>query len=457
VAVSLPRYEFENPTFQENLGIFLENASLEALDEFSAKTRKAGVNIAETRDTVHPALVTDFLVTLLEVNGARANPPALRKRVKDDVCWDTAELPWRRNPFWLILRVAVQRSLYLTLGEEKGRAQYKILLCILLSQLLTDCVQASFSPELCNFLRSKLCRRLAKLESEKLFASSSASQTYSSLLRNIEPICSHAIDKTTNFIETKWEAFKSHAIRRIPTLPLQAYRSDLHLTLSNSTPYLRRMLKQNYFATSQGRNTVAFSPLDFDSITRKTTSQYHSALLKKYCELQDLETNFEEMADEVVPISQPDCERKCTETADRICRYIKAVGDAYNSHSEQMSIFMLNVFELWVLMDKCAVRMIPLLPQYHPVFDPKMLDILLLTQLHDMTRLQSIQKYMYSRCVNASSSLDIFADPQQGCFADQFFEHTESESLKRLKNLEANIEAAVYRRKGEKGARNEAG
>jgi hypothetical protein len=448
VAVSLPRHEFEDSTFQKNLGTFLENASLEALDEFSAKTRKAGVSIAETRDTVHPALITDFLVTLLEVNGARANPPLLRKRVKDDVCWDNAELPWRRNPFWLILRVAVQRLLYLTLGEEKGRAQYKVLLCILLSQLLTDCVQASFGPELCNFLRAKICRRLAKLESEKLLASPSASQTYSRLLRDIHPICLDAIDRTAEFIKSQWEIFKAHSIRHIPTLPSQAYRSDLHLTLPNSTLYLRRMLQQKFPASSQGRTTVDLST--FGAITRKTTSQYHSTLLKRYCELQDLETKFQGVADEVPSVSRTDCELKCVETADKICGYIKAVGDAYKGDSEQMSIFMLNVFELWVLMDKCAVRVNTLLPQYHPVFESRMLDILLLTHLHDMKRLQNIQNYMYSRCVNAISSLDIFADPQEGCFADQYFEHGESESVRRLEDLETSIEAASMASREEK-------
>ncbi|KUL85151.1 hypothetical protein ZTR_06218 [Talaromyces verruculosus] len=432
--------EFGNPTFQKNLGIFLENASLEALDDFSAKTRKAGVSIAENRDTVHPALITDFLVTLLEVNGARANPPLLRKRVKDDVCWDNAELSWRRNPFWLILRVAVQRLLYFTLGEEKGRAQYKTLLCILLSQLLTDCVHASFSPELCNFLRAKLCRRLAKLEGEKLLASPSASPTYSRLSRDIHPICSDAIDRTTKFIETGWQAFKTHSIRKIPTLPLQAYRSDLHLTLPNSMPYLRKIFKQDHLTVSQRRVAIDYSFLD--PVTRKTNSQHHTALLKRYCELQDLETKFEGVADDVLSISQADSESKCTETANKICGYINAVGDAYKGDGEQMSIFMLNVFELWVLMDKCAVRMNPLIPQYHPVFEPKMLDVLLLTRLHDMRRLQSIQKYLYSRCVNANSALDIFADPQEGCFADRYFQHGESDSVQRLKDLEAGIESA---------------
>lgn len=120
---------------------FLEKASSEPLDEFAAKTRKGGVNISEARAAVDPALITHFLMTLLEVNGSRVYPPFLRKRIRDGVCWDNAELPWRRSPFGLILCVAVQRSLDLALGEEKGRVQYKFLMCRVLAELLVDSVK----------------------------------------------------------------------------------------------------------------------------------------------------------------------------------------------------------------------------------------------------------------------------------------------------------------------------
>lgn len=45
------------------------------------------------------------------------------------------------GPFGLILRVAVQRSLDLALGEEKGRVQYKFLMCRVLAELLVDSVK----------------------------------------------------------------------------------------------------------------------------------------------------------------------------------------------------------------------------------------------------------------------------------------------------------------------------
>ncbi|KAE8553420.1 hypothetical protein EYB25_004802 [Talaromyces marneffei] len=389
VAVSLPRQDFESPQFQENLTNFLERASLDSIDEFAAKTHKAGVAITEARDTSHPALVTDFLMTLLEVNGARANVPLLRKRVK------------RRH-----------------------------------------CVQASLSPELCNFLRAKLCRRLAKLETEKLHGSPSVIHTYSELFENIGPICHKAIDTTTTFIEKQWATFKARSLRKIPFLPRFADEDDLHLTLPNSGSYLRGVLKQSYHPPSATSPIIDAATLG--SSTSKSTTEFYSSLLARYNKLHDWESQFETTTADI-PQSQSECSKKCQNLAKHIHSYLEAVEDAYDGNSEQMSILILNILETWVYMDQCAVKVHPLLSQYHPFFEPGMLDVLLLTRLSDMKRLQAIQEYISKRCTQAERSLDIFADPQEGCFADQIFTLGETGTVAKLNNLRVSIEAASRR------------
>jgi hypothetical protein len=107
---------------------------------------------------------------LLEVNGKRVFPPVLRKHVRDEVFWDGAEKPWRRSPFWLVLRVAVEIHLSRILGGEVGRLQYKFLMCLMMAQFLEDSVNMfSKSPELelLALLKAKLCRRMAKLKVDK--------------------------------------------------------------------------------------------------------------------------------------------------------------------------------------------------------------------------------------------------------------------------------------------------
>ncbi|EEA23689.1 conserved hypothetical protein [Talaromyces marneffei ATCC 18224] len=326
VAVSLPRQDFESPQFQENLTNFLERASLDSIDEFAAKTHKAGVAITEARDTSHPALVTDFLMTLLEVNGARANVPLLRKRVK---------------------------------------------------------------------------RR-----------------------------------------QKQWATFKARSLRKIPFLPRFADEDDLHLTLPNSGSYLRGVLKQSYHPPSATSPIIDAATLG--SSTSKSTTEFYSSLLARYNKLHDWESQFETTTADI-PQSQSECSKKCQNLAKHIHSYLEAVEDAYDGNSEQMSILILNILETWVYMDQCAVKVHPLLSQYHPFFEPGMLDVLLLTRLSDMKRLQAIQEYISKRCTQAERSLDIFADPQEGCFADQIFTLGETGTVAKLNNLRVSIEAASRR------------
>jgi hypothetical protein len=107
-----------------------------------------------------------MLMPLLEAVGSSVNVPRLRKRVWDDVNIQNAEFPWKRLPFWPVLRVAARRRLCLALGNETGQACYKFLICTVLAQLLEDCA-GQLVPEFTMMLKAKLCRRLAKLEMDK--------------------------------------------------------------------------------------------------------------------------------------------------------------------------------------------------------------------------------------------------------------------------------------------------
>ena len=104
-AVAIPAETFGDPLFQAQLAIFLEQASVESLKQFATVASKAGAEAYESRDAVEPSLVTHMLMALLEANGRQIFPIKLRKRVRDDVCWNESEKPWKRSPLWLTIRV----------------------------------------------------------------------------------------------------------------------------------------------------------------------------------------------------------------------------------------------------------------------------------------------------------------------------------------------------------------
>ncbi|KAK2757274.1 hypothetical protein FQN54_004788 [Arachnomyces sp. PD_36] len=443
VAVSMPLCEFEKPAFQDSLATFLDKASVETVQEFEAKARKAGVDISETRDTVDPALITQFLMTLLEANGTRVHPPILRKRVKDDVCWDRAEIPWRRSPCWLTLRVSVQRFLYLSHGCDIGRPNYKFLMCYLLSQLLVDSVDI-LSPEECNFLKTKLCRRLAKLETEKdSIQDPHLIYTYQHLFEIVGPMCQESISFATDKFEREWSCFKDEIRRQVPLLPFRASEKDLHLELPKSSVFLRNVIDSWRRPQKSSKDAKSVDP---DS-SAKDMEQF-TDLTEKHDSIAKLELDIE-IETRSVPKTKSECGMMCADIATRIEDYTASAGKVYRDDPEQLSTFILSIFELWVHMDKCAQMVFPLLKEYHPVFHPELLDVLLLSRLSSLNRLREIQLYLKNRSSGAQRKT-IFADPESGCFADKFVGLEEAANLRELlREIEAASLAARSRKEAE--------
>ncbi|KAL3476926.1 hypothetical protein BJX99DRAFT_258041 [Aspergillus californicus] len=430
-AVSMPYDVFDNHGFRDTLASFLEKASTQLLPEFAAKARKAGAEIVEERDTADPAIITEFLMTLIETNGKRLCIPILRKRVKDDVCWDNAKLPWRRSPFWLSLRVCVQRLLYIQLGSDAGRIQYKALLCMFLAKLLSDCVMG-LNSERYELLKVKLCRRLAKLDAEKeeLSDTRRAINVSMHVIGVIEPYCTRSIDNATTAIRNEWESWKRGFLRQVPKLPSRASADDLRLTLPNSIEYFRNILKPRQVFAPRAK---VIEPKLLAEIAEKNTTKQFATLTKSYSLLEAFETRIELSAFDI-PCTTEAIEKECIHLASSITDYIDAVGNAYDDNPEQISLFILTVFDLWMAMDKHATAMYPLLNDYHPWFTPEILDVLLLSRWKNMRRLETIQCHIQSRCTKAKrGKMTIFEDPSPGCFAEQYFGCPEIGTLQKLR------------------------
>ncbi|KAL4920688.1 hypothetical protein BDW62DRAFT_198579 [Aspergillus aurantiobrunneus] len=444
-AASIPYTVFKNPNFQESLAAFLEKASTEHLDQFAVKVRKAGAEVSEDRNTSDPAIITQFLMTLLEANGERLLLPVLRKRVSDDVCWDNAKLPWRRSPFWLALRVCVQRLLYLHLGPNHGRIEYKALMCLFLAKLLDDCV-ISLDSGRYQLLKVKLCRRLAKLDSEKEALSTTrlAAHAYTHVLEEIESYCAKSIDTATAAIENEWNAWKQDTQRRVPKLPPRASPDDFKLTLPSSIEYFREIFRPQLHHSARA---VMVEPSILGDIAARTTSQQFATLTEAYSSLAAREAAIESNTFEV-PSTVEAINKRCIDLACLITDYISVVGNAYDGDPEQMSLFILSIFDMWVDMDRCCVAEIPLLKDYHPWFSPEILDVLLLARWKDLRRLQAIQNYLHSRCTQAKQGkMTLFADPAAGCFSDRYFDLPGADELQKLRRriLDASQESEDYK------------
>ncbi|KAM0421429.1 hypothetical protein ACHAPT_010783 [Fusarium lateritium] len=235
-AVAVPLHVFNDASFQENLSEFLEQSSAEAFDQFAARATKGGESVVETRDSPSPALVNDMLMSLLEGLGKPTNVSQVRKRVRDDVVLDLSEMPWRRSPYWLVLRVVARRLLptvFEDTDEKIGRVYYKFLICVVLANLLKESV-GILDPEMTLMLQAKLCRSLAKLEFDQAASSGllhSAYMDFFSLFSGTRAFFQTIVGDAKRQFATQWDTYKASIVRHIPLLLARAATNDLSLRL----------------------------------------------------------------------------------------------------------------------------------------------------------------------------------------------------------------------------------
>lgn len=156
-SAQIPASEFQSDSFRTSLAIFLQKASIETLSALNARAVKKQTAVHEPRDTADCALISQMLISLLIAIGGPINTPRFRKRVRDDVNFDNAKRPWRRAPMWLILRVAVRHMLCLELGNEAGRATYKMFICVVLAQFLEQTSKELAAEMVVSRRDSQLC------------------------------------------------------------------------------------------------------------------------------------------------------------------------------------------------------------------------------------------------------------------------------------------------------------
>ncbi|KAM3439603.1 hypothetical protein MY4824_002595 [Beauveria thailandica] len=424
-AVAIPMSEFADTSFQRTTAEFLEQATEIALDQFAARACKGDKMVIETRDTPSPALITEMFMSYLEAIGRAVPVHVVHKRVRDDVVLGSSEHPWRRSPHWLLLRVFIQRY-FMAVGQDgphEGRICFKLAMCVALSHLLSDC-QTKIHPERVLMLQAKLCRRLAKLQTEISKAPVQVQKKYSEDLLQQKAFFESTVMEAKRVITAVWNEHTRKAIRHIPLLPWTADQSDLVLKLPNSGHKLRTLLSMNIMPTQRP------DKLGLPSHAEGTVTQVNE-FATRYSNL----VACARKAMSTLCLSYPKDEESCLDLSQAMTTYMDAVGSHYADDAILVSQYLLNLFELWVAMDSAATRACPTLKEYHPGFVPEALDMLCFATRCDMARLRQVQEYIFKRINHCSQSrFTIFSDPNnKAAFAASYMrDHGEESGLESL-------------------------
>ena len=445
-AVAIAATTFEDPSFQAAFTDFLERASVEPVKQFAAVAFKAGSFAYESRDTAIPAVIGQLLMSLLEANGHKHMPTLTRKRMHDDVQWNVgAENPWRRSPAWLVLRVGLQRCLCFILGASIGTLHYKFFMCFIMSTICRKlCTGTSDTSDQLAFARSKLARRLAKLQHHKDLTTPQTTKAIESMFARFEKEFRGSLKLAGDELQNTWSLIQIRTTRRIPALPKRADQSSTILSLAHSRPFLLRVLGEVLY----NRPPVH---LNLGQWTRDVGYYYEAREAQQalsavdYLHLADFELDLK-----LTIANYTNCELQespsnaCMLLNRKLESYQNAAVPAYQSNPEQNSLMLLTIMDLWRLLDSLALQVMPLLARYDAGFPSNLLHCLQLSQSQDLQRLRKVEQYLKDRQSMVDNSLpSIFGEITRHSFSVQYFDDCDIMQRLRTRIENANEDAKV--------------
>ncbi|KAL8785599.1 MAG: hypothetical protein Q9213_003253 [Squamulea squamosa] len=410
-AVVIPFRTFEDNSLQFALAEFLEKASVEPVKQYDATTLKAGSNAYESRDTTFPAMIGQLLLTILEALGCKHTPILTRKRIRDEVCWnDGAENPWRRSPTWLVLR---------------------FFMCFLMSSLCHSfSTQESSSSERLMFARTKLARRVTKLQAQAVTSSPEVSTIVQSLFNRVGKSIFATLRSLESILEDRGIQMRIRHTKKMCRLPKRADPASTTLSLQHSRGTLLQILSEVYYGQSRAQ---AILPTSQSRVARYSTWVKCIPLYDQisttdfYC-LTDMEN---QLVEEVKNAHQAghgvDLDNAVIELGRQLEIYQSRAYNAYKEDPEQLSLMILTLMEVWIGLDSLAVRRYPLLVDYDTGFPSDLLHPLKLAKICDMHRVIIIEEYLEQRRRQADFPLsNMFGDPTKSCFAVRYFDQCEA-------------------------------
>lgn len=229
-AVAIPREVATNPKFCNELSKFLSKLDQEVVEEMMPKSKKAGSNWAEIRDTCHPGLVTELLMVKLAALGEPVEVPQIHKRSRDDVLWDNTLLPWRRSTLWTALKISIHTTLVHSLDAGMALVAYKDFMLHVFSQILECAMGSNNDSNLCKVIEMKIVRRANKLNDN----------TSSFVQDEVLAI----VEKSTQWQSNIWRKIQQTDAQRPTRITLNGIAQDTSLTLHNCRSALETALQE---------------------------------------------------------------------------------------------------------------------------------------------------------------------------------------------------------------------
>lgn len=305
--------------------------------------------------------------------------------------------PWRRSPFWLVLRVALQT----TLKTGTDHTLYKSFMIYFMANTLgmglyirhkhtsTKGVEGfPIKDETLFFMGAKLGRRVQKADRN-------------GLPRFVMSNATIFTKKLSEELEISWEKVQADQIPPNKWNPTSLnFSDDTQLSLHDSKLYLEAVLNRK----ADNQAPADFQPTERRRISAKETEipslSQCTASFEGYLSVSDFENWVEHKLDTWVNHMKGK-EESCEDIERAIGQYTDAAIMLYSKSPENMSIMILTTIELWVALDKVATHHCKLMEDFSPEIPSSLLEPLLLPKQSEMKRLQRVEQHIRKRENNA--------------------------------------------------------
>ncbi|KAF8303458.1 hypothetical protein DL93DRAFT_2185103, partial [Clavulina sp. PMI_390] len=393
-ALDIPVSWQQDSEFIAELASFLSQMCYRTLNDATATTKKAGIEVVEERQTIDSRYITTFFTGVLRGIGEIADLKRITKRVADNVSWRNKFLPWRRSPLWLLIRVALQTALQV---DEK-HDEYKAFMVYYTATLLRRAVQHSFSNDRLHVMRAKVARRAFKLQ-ESLDPSS-----------NIYAYIMTSLDNAKALIQQRWDrAQKEQALVSYWQPDELDVAEDTQLKLAQSYPYLDVILSRKDTARIPDRFHPSESPRYPPHSTKKLSLQVHdlsaALLANKHEALYDFEMSVALHLDDWVGENLKSNSlgaSQLTMLVQLLKVYHETAAPTYHGNVEEQSTMLLTILHLWIAIDRLATAEVPIMLEYEPEISKALFEPLIICTSFDTYRAIRLAQYCHERSSNAS-------------------------------------------------------
>ncbi|KAK7677682.1 hypothetical protein QCA50_019373 [Cerrena zonata] len=394
-AISAPT--FSDHFFLTELSSFLAQMDIDVIDDVTPKTKKAGNDVLETRDSTDPRYISQLLVGVIGGLGRVIGVRRIQKRIADEVLWLDAAQPWRRAPLWLIIRVVLQTTL-------KHRHEYKSFMVFLRSRLVSIAIEHGICSDLLFTMRAKVARAFYKL-------CESPTPTF------VDTTVEAAVKRAGKVLQDRWATIQQQQAASPPWNPLACdIETATTLTLPKSYDFIAKTLQQH------GELPVKdFTPTNPSHLGRVSDFIRYSGekgLSQEFRKhgvvaLHSFEDSIQIYIDFWIE-NNLDNPRACTTLESCFSQYRELAMTQYTSNPEDGSIMVLTLMEIWVALDKISVAQFPLLCEYVPEIPHTFLHPLLFRHSRFISRADEIERYIVERYQNAMDSFgthsSVFSD-----------------------------------------------